>query len=192
MRLLQSIEEGKSKAFRYYLPMREAVVLLCERQSKGRDAIISRMISQCRTLSASRGAAIAKNNEKAFYLFETAFYPKIRKYVRQFLREPQTGCKFGGVTLIGAPHLQVIDTTGASRYIVLLPGTWEPDDLKAYLELLSIVVEQCFGPETGTLWPLDLKKGVDIKWRSSTRMRQRCENAAKLYNRLMTAFRGQP
>lgn len=86
---------------------------------------------------------------------------------------------------MGAPHMEVIDRDGEDRYVFLHPSEWSQDDLKAYLELLSIVVEHCYGADSSKIWALDLRNGVEIKWRSSSRIRRRCESAAKLYGRLI-------
>ena len=184
-KLLKSIEDGKKRAFSYYLPLREAVVLYCRKQSKGRDRIVSDMLARAKQVGGSRGALVARNNNSAFSSFEAVFYPRIGKYRRDFLRETHSACRFHGVTLVGAPHLEVEDKKGRKRYVVLLPSEWPQDDLKAYLELLAILIEECYGEDSSSLWPMDLRNGVDIKWRTGSRIRRRCESAARLYGRLI-------
>jgi hypothetical protein len=39
--LLKSIEEGRFQAFSHYLPLREAVVLFCNKAGRGQDQIVS-------------------------------------------------------------------------------------------------------------------------------------------------------
>jgi hypothetical protein len=184
-RLLKSIEDGKTHAFAYYRPMREAVVMYCQKQGKGRDRIVSGLMLRAMQYGGRRGKEVAKNNLKAFEVFEEAFYPRLGKFRRHFLREQQAGCKFSGLTILGAPHFETEDSEGRDRYVLLVPGEWSQDDLKAYLELLAIILEACYGAGSEDLWIFDLKNCKEIKWKSSPRIRKRCENAAKLYGRLI-------
>jgi len=50
----------------------------------------------------------------------------------------------------------------------------DKDDLKAYLELLAVIIANRFGAPPKSLWCMDLRTGQDFKWRSSTRIRARC------------------
>jgi|SRR5690348_5282608 len=190
--LLKSIEEGKTRAFRYYLPLREAVVLFCSKGGKDRDQIVSGMVARARSAGGSRGAKVAKDNDDAFRVFESSFYPRIKAYKGDFLRESQTGHPFEGVTLVGSPHFEVLDQGGADRYVFLYPAGWERDEINAYLELLSIIVQKRFGKPPESLWCMNLRTGRDEKWKSSARVRKRCENAARLYARLINAMESEP
>ncbi|MBZ5513718.1 MAG: hypothetical protein LAN62_02520 [Acidobacteriia bacterium] len=182
--LLNSIEEGKEYAFGWYQPLREAVVSYCQAKGAGRDTIVRIMRSRALSMWGSRGPEVAKANEDAFDKFETLFYPRIRRFQRNLLRDAQKSVNFEGLQLTGAPHFQVIDENDKERYVFLLAAKWKTKDLKAYLELLSIIVQQRFRKPSQTIWCMDLRTGKDFKWSgSSKRMRAKCAKAARLYRR---------
>lgn len=185
--LLASLEEGKSFAFSYYLPMREAVVEFCAARGRGRDAIVQKMLARARAVGGARGQRVAKDNADAFNNFEAVFYPKIARYRRHFLRQKQAGCEFEGLTLEGAPHFEVTDHQGRKRHVFLHAADWSRKDLLAYLELLGIIVEECYGGDSSSMFVLDLKRGREVRWHPSPRIRKRCGDAAKLYGRLIRA-----
>lgn len=190
-RLLSSIEEGKEFAFSYYLPMREAVVKYCASRGQHRGNIVAEMLARARAAGGARGASVARGNLGAFECFQEAFYPRIARFRRDFLRGRRPRCQFEGLALEGAPHLEVIDDNGRKRHIFLHAAEWSRDDLLAYLELLGIVIEQRYGGDPKSLWVQDLRSGEDIGWRPSARLRKRCQDAAKLYTRLTNAM-GNP
>lgn len=186
---LRKIEEGKIHAYRYYFPLREAVVSFCKSKGKKRDSIVLNMQNSAATISASRGANPVKDNLTAFEMFEDRFYPRVSSFGQSLLRdENKNGCAFEGLTLSGLPHFIAADDGGANRYVYLHASKWDNDDLKAYLELLSMIVESRFGEPAETLWCMDLRTGKDLRWKSSPRMRTRCVNAARLYARLIEAM----
>jgi len=84
---LALIEEGKTFAFRYYLPMREAVVQLCASHGRGRDAIFGEMVAKAQAAGGARARKIAKDNSAAFEIFEADFFPRVAKYRQHFLRQ---------------------------------------------------------------------------------------------------------
>jgi len=135
-----------------------------------------------------RGPSAAKANLAVFETFEAAFLPRISRYIRNFLRAELTGVEFEGLGLLGAPHLQVVDDKGNERFVVLHCSQWNEADLKAYLELLAFIVQRQHGAPASSLWCMDLKNGVDVKWRPSKRILERCKNAARLYRRLVTGM----
>jgi len=179
------MEEGKPFAYGYYLPMREAVVQLCAAKGQGREAIFQQMVARARTAGGVRASRIAQDNADAFVMFETVFFPKIDKFRRDLLRNQRTGCEFEGLTLEGGPHLEVTDHKGNKRHIFLHAANWSANDLAAYLELLGIVIEANYGGDSSSLWVFDLKRGREIAWRPSARVRRRCSGAAKLYGRFV-------
>jgi len=187
-RMLEEIEEGSSYAFSYYLPMREAVVQFCSSRGHGRDQIVREMTTRARTSARLGRGDRLRDNTNAFETFEVVFYPKIRRFRRSLLHEKQDGYDFEGLTLLGAPHFEADDSAGRRRYAFLHAAKWSDDDLAAYLELLSIVVEEGYGADSRNLWIMDLRKGEDIRWRSSARMRRRCRDTAMLYAKLVNAI----
>jgi len=185
--LLASIEEGKSYAFSYYLPMREAVAHFCASRGQRRDQIVREMIARARASGGIRRANRTKDNLDAFETFEEVFFPEIDRFRKNFLHEKQPGCEFEGLTLQGAPHFEVVDSDGRKRHVFLHAAkNWSREDLLAYLELLGIVIEKNYGGDSRSLWVMDLKAGEEIRWRSSARVRKNCRAAARLYGRLIS------
>jgi hypothetical protein len=143
------------------------------------------MLAEARALGGHRGAKIAKNNADAFEVFETEFFQKIAKYRQHFLPQGRSGVVFEGLALEGAPHFEAVDDRGKTRHVFLHAAKWTGKDLSAYLELLGIIVEEDFGGDLSSIWVMDLRGGKEIRWRSSARVRKRCQAAAKLYARLV-------
>jgi|SRR5208282_130705 len=189
---LRSIEEGKLHAYRYYLPLREAVVSYCKSHGKRLDHILHQLNDSASRVTASRGANPVKDNRAAFDRFVNEFHPRIAHFEKSFLREDAgLGCAFESVRLGGLPHFSAKDSRGEMRYVYLHASKWAEDDLKAYLELLSIIVEDKFDAPSAAIWCMDLRTGQDYKWKSSTRMRAKCVNAARLYARLIQAMQSE-
>ena len=186
-RKIEEIEKGRDKAYGYYQPMREAVIAYCAAKAKGRDKIVTRMLVDARTRPHGRGQDPEKDNLAAFEIFETKCYPKIGAFVSSLLRRPQgSGVAFEDIFLQGAPHFHVTDKSGEDRYVFLHPSNWAEDDLKAYLELLSVTVEKSFGEPPTSIWHMNLRSGLVSKYRSSKRVRQRCVDAARHYARVFS------
>jgi len=186
-RKIKEIEEGRRRAYGYYQPMREAIVAYCAASGNRREQIVSRMLSDARQRPHGRGQDPEKDNLAAFETFETACYPKIGQFVRGLLRRPNgTGALFEGIRLNGGPHFQAKDRSGVDRYIFLHASVWSEEDLKAYLELLSVVVEEAFGEAPESVWHMDLRAGLVAKHRRSKRVRRNCSDAARHYARVFT------
>jgi hypothetical protein len=189
---LRSIEEGKLHAYRYYLPLREAIVSYCRSHGKRLDQILHQLEVSAAGVPASRGANPVKDNRAAFNVFVNEFHPRITHFEKSFLREDTGhGCAFESLRLWGVPHFSAKDSTGEVRYVYLHASKWAEQDLKAYLELLSIIIADRFDAGSRTIWCMDLRTGKDYKWKSSPRMRARCVHAARLYARLIEAMQSE-
>jgi hypothetical protein len=184
-RKIEEIEEGRDKAYAYYQPMREAVIAYCAAKGEGRERIVSRMLADARSQPRGRGQDPEGDNLRAFETFEARCYPKIGSFVCSLLRKPQgLGVPLEGILLQGTPHFQVTDKDGETRYVFLHPSNWTKESLKAYLELLSFVVEATFGAPATSIWHMNLRSGRVSKYGSSKRIRQRCVDAARHYARV--------
>ena len=181
---LRAIEENKLFANRYYSPLRDGVVSYCRNGGRRRDHILSHIRAQASLVTAPRGNP-ERDNVAAFQVFVDAFYPKLQGFGKSYLHEDSTGWPFQGVDLLGAPHFTATDSNGRGRYVYLHASKWDDDDLKAYLELLSIIIEGKFHSAPETLWCMDLRNGRDLRWHSSSRVRSKCANATNLYARLV-------
>jgi hypothetical protein len=187
-RALDEIERGKVRAYRYYLPLREAVIRYCKAKPGEGNAIRNELVQRARGVPAPKGADPVRDNTGAFDTFASHFRDRIRKFEKSLLNAELGRCDFGNVRLIGAPHFIATDSRDRKRYAFLLPSKWAEDDVKAYLELLSIIVEKRFGADPTSIWCMDLRAGQDVRWKSSDRMRKRCERAANLYARFLAAM----
>jgi hypothetical protein len=185
---LRAIEENKLYANRYYAPLRNGVIAYCRKGAPKHEQILTIVGTQASLIKAPRGSDPVKDNVAAFETFADKFYSRISKFGRSFLHEDLKGCAFEGVRLLGLPHFSATDSNGRDRYVYLHASKWQDDDTKAYLELLSVVIEDKFAGSPDSLWCMDLRTGSDLKWRSSARLRSRCANAARLYARLIHAM----
>lgn len=186
--MLRSLEEGKDYANRYYLPMRQAIVDFCARKGAGSGAILQTLRRLSLALGGSRGPRIARDNENAFDVFVSNFYPRVKRFRRSLLGEKQQRCSFEGLSLVGTPHLIVTDLDDRERYVFLHASSWDDLDLKAYLELLFYILEQRLGAGPRDLWCMNLRTGDDVKWQPSRRTKGKCAKAAKLYAQLVKAM----
>ena len=186
--MLAKIEDERQRAFAHYLPMREGVVLLCARGGRDAGKLANEVASRALQMGGvRRGKPMAAGNEAAFRMFVDVFYPKIKKFKRSFLRDFQAGVEFEGLLLAGSPHLEVIDEHGNTRYVFLHAADWDSDDLKAYLELLAIIIERKYGASASDLWCMDLKSGETIAFKGSKRIRKCCVDAARHFARFVSA-----
>jgi hypothetical protein len=184
-RKIEEIETGRVKAYSYYQPMREAVVRYCAKGGKERDRIVTQMLSQAHHQPRARGQNPEADNLKAFEVFESSCYPKITKFVRSLLKRPHgPGIPFEAVSLFGSPHLEVTDTNGEARFVFLQASDWKAEHVKAYLELLAVIVETSFGMPAESIWHMNLRSGRVARFRSSKRVRKNCVEAARHYGRI--------
>jgi hypothetical protein len=186
-RKIEEIEKGRVRAYAYYQPMREAVMSYCASRGKERDRIVTRMLAEARDRPRTRGQHPERDNLTAFEMFEARCYPKIAKFVRSLLREPQPGVHFEGVTLRGMPHFEVTNMQGETLYVFLQASDWREDQVKSYLELLAVIIERVFGKCASNVWHMNLRTGKVAKHRSSKRVRRRCAEAARHYERVFRA-----
>ena len=156
-RRIEEIEEGRDKAYSDHQLMREAVIAYCAAKGKGRDKIVSRMLADACGTAWTRARPEA-DNLRAFETFVATCYPKIGSFVRSLIRMPQgMGVPLEGVLLQGTPHFQVTDKEGETRYVFLHPSNWTEENLKAYLELLSFIVEATFDAPATSIWHMNLR-----------------------------------
>lgn len=185
---LNAIELGKDRAFRFYLPLREAIAKFAKNPANGSEAIVAEMVARAR---AAGGNKVAAANERAFREFEASFLPRDRAFRRDFLRDDHLGAEFGGLLLKGRPHLSVADHVGAERFVFLHAADWKDEDLQSYLHLLSVVVKFRFGAEPESIWCMNLRTGRDERFRPGPRLASKCERAARLYARLIAALESE-
>lgn len=184
-RHIKAIEEGKRIAFNYYHPLREAVALYCKSKGRHYNEATHLIETKARGVPAAKSADPLRDNRDAFDSFVTNFYPRIHSFKKSFLSAEEDGCPFGNIDLVGSPHYLVGDQAEVDRYVVLLPSKWERADTNAYLELLAVIIQQRYGATAQSLWCMDLRSGRDFTWKSSPRLRARCEKTAAVYARLV-------
>jgi hypothetical protein len=182
---LRKIEESKTQAYRYYLPLREAAIACCKTGGARLDSILERLTRSAAAVVAPRGSNPISDNRAAFNVFVEQFYPQIASFGESLLHdESNTGCEFHGVKLIGLPHFSATDKKGRQRYVYIHASKWDEDDLKAYLELLSIIIDTRFHAAPDSIWCMGVRTGKDFKWRPSQRLRGKCASAAQHYARM--------
>lgn len=187
-RQLKDIEDGKVNAFKYYYPLREAVVLYCKSKGKRHEEALQCLETKARLITAHRRADPVRDNRDAFNSFVAHFYPRIVAFKKSLLKDDHDECQFGAVRIDGTPHFIATDASGADRYVFLLPSRWEENDTKAYLELLAYIISERYGAPSQSLWCMDLRSGMDFRWKSSSRVRNQCEKTASHYARLVKAI----
>jgi len=185
-RRIQQIEQGKDKAYAYYQPVREAAVAYCATAGEDRAGIVAQMIAQARRQSRGPGQNPEADNLRAFETFERTCYPRAGEFVASLLRKPQAlGVPYEGVMLLGAPHFEALDKDGEPRFVVLHASKWREDELKAYLELLAVIVEKVHGQPPTSIWHMNLRTGKVSGHRPSVRVARKCAAAARHYARMV-------
>jgi hypothetical protein len=185
-RRIRQVEEGRDKAYVYYQPVREAVVAYCATAGEDRDGIISQMTAQARRQPRGRGQDPETDNLRAFGIFESDCYPHVGEFLGSLLRKPQAlGVPFEGVMLLGAPHFKTADRNGETRFVFLQASKWREAELKAYLELLGVIVEKAYGEPATSIWHMDLRTGNVSRHRPSVRVARSCAAAARHYARMV-------
>lgn len=186
-RRIQQIEQGRDKAYSYYQPVREAAVAFCATEGEDRDGIISQMTAQARRQPRGRGQDPDTDNLRAFEIFESDCYPQVGEFLGSLLRKPQApGVPFEGVMLLGAPHFKATDKNGETRFVFLQASKWRDAELKAYLELLGVIVETAYGEPPTSIWHMDLRTGNASRHRPSVRVARSCAAAARHYARMVS------
>jgi hypothetical protein len=186
--LIKMIEDGKEKAFAYYLPMREGVALFCSRPGADVEAVAAEVVARARQMGGKRGQNMAKDNDAAFRQFVSIFYPQISKFERSLLREGQDGVDLEGINLAGTPHLEVRDANEKTRYVFLHAAKWPESELRVYLQLLAFIIEKKYAASAEQLWCMDLRTGKTVKFKSGLRLERQCRIAAKHYARFANAI----
>jgi hypothetical protein len=185
-KLLKELESKEDVIYRYYQPVREAAVKLASRAGKGRDAIYQEMTLQAESVIHSPNQNPIKDNQTCFSKFENIFLPKIQNFKVSLLRTHHgDGTYFNGVILKGLPHMIVTDQKDRERYVYLYPSNWKEYELDSYLELLTIIIESEYGAVAKDIWCRGLRNGESVAWtKSKVRVRQKCQEAARLYKRM--------
>ena len=188
-RKIEEIEQGRRQAYVYYGPMREAVVAFCASKGVGRDKIISRMLAKARHQPRGRGQNPDKDRLGGVRDLRGDLLSENRVVSPQSPEEVARGRRlsFEEILLRGAPHFKATNKSGATRYVFLHASRWADDDLKAYLELLGVIVEAEFNQPATSIWHMNLRTGLTSKHRPSKRMRSKCVDAARHYARLFAA-----
>jgi hypothetical protein len=156
---------------------------------KKREQIYEEMTRQAAGVVHSPNQNPVRDNQNCFHQFESSFLPQIKSFEQSLLRVPQAeGTFFNGIILKGLPHMVVTDKRDRRRYVHLYPSAWKEQELDAYMELLTIVIESEFGADAKDLWSMGLRSGESItRPKSKSRSRRACAEAAKHFHRLVAA-----
>jgi hypothetical protein len=74
---------------------------------------------------------------------------------------------------------------------MLHAADWEVNELRAYLDLLSFLINKRFNKAASSIWCMNLRTGKDEIVRESVRLRAKCEGAARLYGRFVSAMESE-
>lgn len=134
------------------------------------------------------GDRCRKANLNALQTFENSFLPQINTANSNFMLGRETPVDFGEVQLIGGPHFSVNDSSDREKYVYLHPSRWKNQEVAAFCELLTVVVEKRFDSSARDVWFLDLREANRIMWGNSRKLiRRKCEKAAELLVALQAA-----
>jgi hypothetical protein len=181
LRILRRLEEDRPWISRYYEPLRVGAVALCRPNAKSFDSVRAMVERLARTVKAAPHQDPVTDNLRAFDCFASVFRPQVGEFVRDFLASSNPLTIFEGIALKGAPHMQVRDLKKRNRFVFLYASNWEESELRAYLELLTIVIEDKYRGKASDLWCMNLRDGELVEWKKSAKLiRRSCVEAAQL------------
>lgn len=183
-RLIEALEEGKNKAYAYYLPFRETAVAYASLATKDAANLRSLLYSRAVQMGTKK---MADDNVRAFDVFVNNCAGKLGRFKRSLLRDESVAVDLQGIGVSGNAHFAA-ERTGAEEFVFLLAADWTPDDLQAYLEILSMILSRRYGRNLQIVCA-DARNGKVSKFKSRTRMRKRCEDALKHYARVANSLK---
>lgn len=157
--------------------MRQGAIQLTGRRGQDNGAIYA---SVGNLALQSGGERCKAANIRALEAFETAFLPDISGTAKNLMQARERPVDFGVVELIGGPHFTAVDRSSKERYVYLHPSQWKDLEVKAFCELLTVVVEKRFAAKDRDVWFLDLRGRRRIRWASKRLIRRKCRQAAEL------------
>lgn len=185
---LKMLEAERRHRVAYYNPFRDAAIKHCMANGGSHAQLVRDVEINASRISAPKGADPVRSNLEAFKTFVDVFYPRIGRFGKRLTaRHANTGVPLGPLLLNGNAHFSAIDLKDNKRFVHLHASTRTEKELRAYLELLSIVLFGRYGASPESIWCMDCQKGVEIKWKSSPKLRRECESAANLYSTLVKA-----
>lgn len=177
-RIIKQLQEGRKSIYWSYKPLRMgAYQLAANRDTGGTRAIYSDV---AHLAEKAGGQRCRKANLAALEVFERFFMPNINKAERSFMEGIERPVDFGPMQLIGGPHFSVLDDRNRKRYVYLHPSRWKEEEVAAFCELLTVIVEGRFNSEAASLWFLDLRAQRRHPWTASRKLvRRKCLTAAE-------------
>jgi len=173
--ILRQLEEDRNIMRSVYAPLRMAVNK--ELRDGGGAPFLDRLLERMeRTPNLE---SIKANSRQALQIFISAVKPHISGFVEDYMtgRTGNVAFSFHGATLEGAFHAKVELRKGGEKLVYVHPSTWGGAEEAAFIELLAIMAEECYGMTRKDIWFLDLKAGV-IRRPHPTGVRLRQELAA--------------
>lgn len=168
-----------------YRPLREGAYQMA---GEGRKDMASIYSAVAELSEKAGGVRCRKANLSALQVFEESFLPDIAGARSNFMSGSERAVDFGKVQLIGGPHFSVLDAKGQEEYVYLHPSQWTDEQIAAFCELLTLVLERRYNSGARNLWFLDLREGERVPWpRSKKLIRRKCERAAEFLLALQDA-----
>ncbi len=186
-RILEQLRRSQRTRFFTYKPVRQAVA---QTLGGGTGVDLNKVWQRLRQDAQQGGQRQLSANVNRFQMFLDRFCRQIQALQRDLMAgaEGQDPISVGRLLVSGGPHLLVTDLAGHSRYLYLHCSAWDSDKVRAFCELLTMVLEQKYQAKAGALWVMDLQKGKEIDYlRSRPRVRKKCIAAANLLAALWAA-----
>jgi hypothetical protein len=176
-KIMRDLRQGRRGMYWSYKPLREGAYRMAAEENPDVRAIYSDVASLAEKAGGDR-CRIA--NVAALKTFEKKFLDGITSVRSNFMQGAEQPVEFGEVELVGGPHFSILDADGIERYVYLHPSNWKGEEVNAFCELLTVVVEKRRQASARDVWFLDLRLGQKVPWNSSKKLvRRKCEQAAE-------------
>jgi hypothetical protein len=184
-RIMRDLRGGRKGMFWSYKPLREGAYRMVAKEDPDIAAIYADVASLAERAGGDR---CRRANVSALKTFESSFLPKIQGAGTSFMSGAEQPVDFGEVRLIGGPHFSVHDIDGDERYVYLHPSNWKEEEVYAFCELLTVVLEGRWDANARDVWFLDLRSGQRVRWNTSKKLvRRKCRQAAEFLVALQSA-----
>lgn len=176
-KIIKQLRDGRKSMYWSYKPLRTGAYRLASRDGTDPRAIYADVANLAQ---AAGGERCRSANVAALEAFENIFLPEMTKAKSNFMEGPSLPVDFGAVQLVGGPHFSAVGNGSRDRFVYLHPSRWELDEITAFCELLTVIVEKRFGARAQDILFLDIRNRARIPWpRSRSLVRRKCRQAAE-------------
>jgi len=181
-RYLESLDSGQALIPAWYKPMTQACVAAARGSARSSTVLESGLAS---LPTRPQTPSIVMTSRAAFAHFTTHVVPKLGKFERSLLSDRQLST-WNGYELTGQVHFECQATRATPRYCSVLASAWSAEQLKAHVELLSILCEVRYGASRSEVGLFDLRNGhLHRPGSSYVRLRNQLEKTMRHLQRLL-------